>query len=77
MTLDRGIVIKSQDEIDHASSRASQRPGARRVKALVRPGVTTADLNVMADEVIQARRYSAFWIIPALPLSRYAVHEHQ
>lgn len=54
MTLDRGIVIKSQDEIE--LMREAGRVNAQAleaVKALVRPGVTTADLNAAADEVIR------------------------
>jgi methionyl aminopeptidase len=54
MTLDRGIVIKSRDEIELL--REAGRVNAlalEAVKALVRPGVTTADLNAAADEVIR------------------------
>jgi methionyl aminopeptidase len=57
MTLDRGIVVKSQDEI--ALMREAGRVNAlalNAVRALVRPGVTTADLNAAADEVIRKHR---------------------
>jgi methionyl aminopeptidase len=57
MTLERGIVIKSQDEID--LMREAGRVNAmalEAVKALVRPGVATADLNAAADEIIRKHR---------------------
>jgi methionyl aminopeptidase len=54
MTIDRGFVVKSRDEIE--LMRDAGRVNAlalHAVRELVRPGVTTADLNAAADEVIR------------------------
>jgi methionyl aminopeptidase len=54
MTLERGIVIKSQVEIE--LMREAGRVNAlalETVKGLIHPGVTTAELNAAAEEVIR------------------------
>jgi methionyl aminopeptidase len=73
MSWERGIVIKSPEEIN--SMRAAGQVNAQAlaaVKEMIRPGVTTADMNAAAEEVIRKHRGKPIFLgygVPPYPAS--------